>query len=160
MESKQRLDEKFVEALKVHRGAMYRVAYTMLRSAADAEDAVSSATLNAYRSASRIRNWDAARAYLMRVTVNACHDTLSRRKRETVAESEALWNSKAAPEHTPIWMYTQQLPWQMRIVLQMRYGEDMRLEDIAAALRIPKGTVSSRLTRAQAMLHQLMKQEG
>jgi RNA polymerase sigma-70 factor (ECF subfamily) len=160
VETKQTLDERFVEALKANRGAMFRVAYMMLRSAADAEDAVSTATLSAYRSILRIRNWDVVRAYLVRITVNTCHNTLRKRKREIAVETDILCETQIAPEETPIWMYTQQLPLQMRIVLQMRYGEDMRLEDIAVVLRIPKGTVSSRLTRAQAMLRQLMEKEG
>ncbi len=157
MDAKQSLDARFVEALKAHREAMYRVAFAMLRSAADAEDAVSAATVNAYRAAQRIRNWDAVKAYLLRVTVNACHGILRKRKREVAADTEALLELQSAPENTPLWMYTQQLPPHMRTVLQLRYGEEMRLDDIAAALRLPKGTVSSRLSRAQAMLRQLMQ---
>jgi RNA polymerase sigma factor (sigma-70 family) len=48
----------------------------------------------------------------------------------------------------------------MRIVLHLRYGENMRLENIARALGVTKGTVSSRLSRAQKQLKQWMEQEG
>ena len=161
VENKQSLDEKYVQALKKHRQAMYRVAFMMLKSPADAEDAVSMATVNTYRAIGRIHAWDAIKAYLMRVTVNACHDILRKRKREAVADVDVLLaTQQTAPATTPIWMYTQQLPMPLRMVIQLRYGEDLSLKEIGQILRIPKGTVSSRLSRAQAMLRELIEKEG
>ncbi|MDO5378346.1 MAG: sigma factor, partial [Clostridia bacterium] len=74
--SKAERDERFVQAVREHREAMYRVALSMLRSKADAEDAVSEATVQAYAHLNALRSWDAVRAWLMRITVNACHATL------------------------------------------------------------------------------------
>jgi len=160
VESKEKRDARFVEALRAHRQSMYRVAFSMTRSAADAEDAVSQATLNAYEAAGRVRDWGAIKAYLLRVTVNACHDILRKRKKEQAADTDALLRDRAAAEETPVWMYTQQLPLKLRLVLEMRYGEGLGLQDIAGILRVPRGTVSSRLSRAQDLLKQLMEKEG
>ena len=76
MSEKQRRDERFVQALTAHREQMYRVALTMLRSPQEAEDAVSQATLKAYAGIGRLRSWDSVRPWLMRITVNAAHQTL------------------------------------------------------------------------------------
>jgi RNA polymerase sigma-70 factor (ECF subfamily) len=160
MEAKNSLDGMFVDALRRHRLSMYRVALSMLKSPADAEDAVSDATLNAYQAIRRIRDWDAIKPYLMRVTVNACNGILRKRKREPIREAEAILTATAFRDETPLWTLMQQLPPNMRIVLQMRYGEDMALQEIAKALRIPKGTVSSRLNRAQKELKRQMEKEG
>lgn len=160
METKQSLDARFVEALTCHRKAMYRLAHTMLRSSADAEDAVSAATLQAYRAVWRIRSWESIKPYLMRVTVNACHDLLRKRKREMALDVDTVLATQAAPEETPIWIYTQQLPLPMRTVLQLRYGEDLPIQDIAKILRVPRGTVASRINRAKQELKRRMKKEG
>ena len=160
METKQNLDARFVEALTCHRKAMYHLAYAMLRSSADAEDAVSAATLQAYRAARRIRSWESIKPYLMRVTVNACHDLLRKRRRETALDVETMLATRAAPEETPIWMYTQQLPLPMRTVLQLHYGEGLPLQDIAKILRVPRGTVASRIHRAKLELKRRMEKEG
>lgn len=161
MEAKRAKDELFVEALTAHRDAMYRVALTMLRSPADAEDAVSEATLNAYTHMNALRRWDAVRPWLMRITVNACHRTLRGRKREIPVESEALNAAQEAREtETPIWAYVGALPEKYSVVLQMFYGEDMSLEEIGRALRLPKGTVSSRISRGRQELRKRMEQEA
>lgn len=160
LETRQSLNDRFVAALKEHRLTMYRVARSMLKTDADAEDAVSAATLSAYRAMERIRDWGSIRPYLIRVTVNACHHTLRQRRREIVSDTEPLLSERAAPEETPLWMYLGPLPAPSRVVLQLRYGEGLPIEEIARALRIPKGTVSSRIHRAQNELRKLMKKEG
>lgn len=51
------------------------------------------------------------------------------------------------------------LPDKMRIVILMFYMEDMSIEDIAAALKIPAGTVKSRLFKAKKLLKEKMAYE-
>ena len=51
------------------------------------------------------------------------------------------------------------LPDKMRIVILMFYMEDMSIEDIAAALMIPAGTVKSRLFKAKKILKEKMAYE-
>ncbi|SNU09920.1 RNA polymerase sigma-70 factor, ECF subfamily [Lachnospiraceae bacterium] len=51
------------------------------------------------------------------------------------------------------------LPDKMRIVILMFYMEDMSIEDIAAALKIPAGTVKSRLFKAKKILKEKMAYE-
>ena len=160
METKENLDAKFVDALSRHRLSMYRVALSILRTPADAEDAVSEATLSSYQTIRRIRDWDAIKPFLVRVTINACYGILRKKKREPFQEADTILAAMAVRDETPLWMLTRKLPPNMRIVLQMRYGEDMQLHEIAKALRIPKGTVSSRLTRAQNELKRQMGKEN
>ena len=71
MEQKRAQDARFVAALEEHRAAMFRVARAMLHTDADAEDAVSAATLAAYQHLHMLRSWDSVRPWLMRITVRA-----------------------------------------------------------------------------------------
>lgn len=159
-EEKADRDERFIQAVREHRGAMYRVALSMLRSRADAEDAVSEATVQAYAHLDALRSWDAARAWLLRITVNACHAALRRRRRELPQELDDADLAIAGPElHTPIWAHVAKLPPKYGGALQMYYGEDMSVEEIARALRLPQGTVSSRLTRGRRMLRERLQKE-
>ena len=50
------------------------------------------------------------------------------------------------------------LPEKMRIVILMYYMEDMSVEEIATALRIPSGTVKSRMHQAKNRLKEGMSQ--
>ncbi|MDO5377831.1 MAG: sigma factor-like helix-turn-helix DNA-binding protein, partial [Clostridia bacterium] len=62
-------------------------------------------------------------------------------------------------ERVPVWVYVAKLPPKYACVLQMVYGEGMSVEEIARLLRLPKGTVSSRVTRGRRMLKEQIEKE-
>lgn len=110
VEDKRRRDERFVEAIRQNRAGMFRVARMMLRSDSDAEEAVADATESAYAHLRALRNWEAVRPWLMRITVNACHKMLRRRKRETPSGDETLFDRPIKPsDATEIWSLVEQL---------------------------------------------------
>ena len=80
-EEKHRRDEWFVASLQAYRQAMYRTALSMLRRSAEAEDAVSTATINSYARLPYLCEPERIGPYLLRATVNACYSQLRRRKR-------------------------------------------------------------------------------
>lgn len=150
----------FVDAVQAMRERMYRVARMMLRTDADAEDAVSTATIIAWKQLPRLRSLDALPAYLTRCTVNAARAMLRRRKRETLMDAAYLPERPAqSGKDTPVWMYLQRLPEKYRMPLALRYGEDLSLKATAEILRIPCGTVSSRASRGLAMLRKELEKE-
>ncbi len=150
--------ERFIAAAEGRKEAMYRVALLMLRNRMDAQDAVSEALEATWRQIANVRDLNALPAYLMRSAINACHAVLRRRKRETAMEGLGEYLSPAAPE-TPVWMYLEGLPDKYRLPLLLRYSEDMTAQEIAHILRLPRGTVTSRLTRGLRMLKQQIEKE-
>ena len=152
-------NQHFSEMVEAMRSSMFRVARGMVRSDADAEDAVSAATITAYEHMSRLREPAALPGYLMRCTVNACHAILRRRKREIISE-DLTSLSPAYHTETPMWMYVANLPEKFRLPILLRYSEGMSLEDTARILRIPKGTVSSRCSRGLDILKHQLTEEG
>ena len=152
-------NQRFSQTVETMRGSMFRVARGMVRSDADAEDAVSAATVTAYEHLDRLRNPAALPGYLMRCTVNACHAILRRRKREITSEDLSLLSPGCHME-TPMWMYVANLPEKFRLPILLRYGEGISLDDTARILRIPKGTVSSRCSRGLDILKQQLTEEG
>ena len=152
VEDKRRRDERFVEAIRQNRAGMFRVARMMLRSDSDAE--------SAYAHLHTLRNWEAVRPWLMRITVNACHKMLRRRKRETPSGDETLFDRPIKPsDATEIWSLVEQLDALYSVPLTMFYADGMKLEEIAAALHVPKGTVSARMTRGRQKLKTWMEEE-
>jgi len=155
----QDLEQAFTQAILAHRDAMFRLARNVLRNSWEAEDAVSDAIEQAWREAGKLRNWDSVRPWLMRITYR-CSLTRLRKARETPQEPqvmEALLGS--APEQTPMWMYLEQLPEKSRVVLHLRHAEGLPIDEIARVLRLPRGTVSARLSRAHKALADLLQKE-
>ena len=156
--SEEEKNAAFAQAATACRAAMYRVALGMLHSPADAEDAVSNAVIAAWTHLHRLREPGALPGYLMQCTIHACHAILRRKKHEVNAESMELYGpSETAPDS--VWSYVHHLPEKYRVPLLLRYGEDWKLEEIARALRLPKGTVSARLSRALKMLKKELQEE-
>ena len=141
----------FIQTVREREKALYRVAFVMLRRSADAEDAVAEGIESAYRRLDAIRDEAALPAYLMRCTVNACHSALRRRKREVVMEICEAYMPANHPE-LPVWTYLMGLDEKYRLPLAMRYGEEMSIQEIANALRLPQGTVSTRIARGLKLL--------
>jgi RNA polymerase sigma-70 factor (ECF subfamily) len=53
-----------------------------------------------------------------------------------------------------------ELPDEFRLVVTMFYFEELSYRDIAAALKLPLGTVMSRLSRAKGRLRQRLAEGG
>ncbi len=148
----------FVETVREKRQVMWRVAFHILRSEADAEDAVSSAVEAVWRRLDRVRRADALPAYLMRSVINAAHDELRRRKHTTPIEP--LEDVLTAPEEKrSVADYVSGLEEKYRLPLLLKFDEEMQEKEIAAILHIPRGTVSSRICRGLELLRKEMNKE-
>ena len=154
----ENIGQLFIDAVQNRRQAMYRVAFSLLRSEADAEDAVSCAVESVWKHLPRIRTKEALPAYLMRSVINAAHDELRRRKR--TVPIEPLENVLTAPEtECGIADYVARMDEKYRIPLLLKFDEEMQEKEIAAVLRVPRGTVSSRIARGLEMIRKDLKKE-
>ncbi len=70
--------DAFASAIEDHRAELHRHCVRLVRSAADAEDAMQDALLRAWRSRRGMAS-DCPRAWLYRIATNACLDVIARR---------------------------------------------------------------------------------
>lgn len=127
----------------------YRLARAILLDDDDAEDAVQDACLNAWLKRSSLRERDRFDAWFDRILVNVCRDRLRRRKRlreiTPTLESRARLAEQASLADQSLDMGFEALDADHRVVVLMRFWQDRTIDDIAARLDIPTGTVKSRL---------------
>lgn len=144
-------------ALRVN---MTRVALSILHHSADAEDAVATAMLNAYRSADRLKDEAKLPAWLMRILVRCCYDLLRKRGRETPTDSMEAYDTPVldATDGT-VFETIRTLPQDYQNVLVLYYYEGFKAREIAHILSIPMGTVLGRLSRGRAKLQQALELE-
>ncbi len=131
----------------------FRIARSVLRNDADAEDVAQESLLRAYRKLDRLRDRTRFRAWLVRITYRLALDRARARKRSQ--EREALWvretaRSSVAPGaggdfQAQLEKAVEELPEKLRIVLLLAAMEGHTMEEIAALLDVPPGTVKSRL---------------
>ena len=138
-------------------GDAYRLARAILLDDGEAEDAVQEASLSAWRRQQSLRDLAKFDAWFDRILVNQCRDQLRKRRRAVQLASPSVgFEVTATPPDTgtdaELDRALAALDVDHRIVVVMRYWQDRTVDDIAARLGIPAGTVKSRLHNAMKSL--------
>ncbi len=150
-----------------HHRAVYRYAFRLTGRVADAEDLAQQAFLIAQQKLDQVRDPAKADRWLYAVVRN-CFLKSRRRRRPTAAANLDLQIEAAAmevPEDNGIDRELldralDDLPDPYRLVVVMYYFEDYSYKEIAQELRLPVGTVMSRLARAKQRLRQRLAGRG
>ena len=137
---------------------LLRVAYSQLNNRAEAEDTVQEVLLKYMEKAPVFQSEEHEKAWLLRVTVNHCKNHLASawfRKRADLDEGiPALDN-----EELEVVSAVAALPAKYRAVVHLYYFEGYSTKEIAEILHSRPNTVSSRLSRARALLAKALKEE-
>lgn len=142
------------------REKLYRAAFMTLGSEAAAIDAVDEAVYRGYRKFHALRKSEYLETWLMRILINVCRDELRRRRRE-YSVAELPETAQAEFDALPLKEAIRHLPEALRQVIVLRFFSGFTLEETAAILEIPRGTVATRQRRALALLRlELTCEEG
>lgn len=135
----------------------YRVARGVLRNDADAEDVAQEALLRAYRRFDGLRDAQRFRGWLVRIVFRLALDKARSAKRREVRETEWAYPARRAMPPTAEELAAssefqarfdralEELPEKVRLVLLLSAMEGHTLEEVAALLNLPVGTVKSRV---------------
>jgi RNA polymerase sigma-70 factor (ECF subfamily) len=163
--------EAFEALLQPRLDRLFRMAVAILRSEADARDAVQDASVLAWRELPRLRNRERFDAWLSQILVNACRSQLRRHRRTRIREIavDQLGDEQSQPVATEdlgqfgeveaIRAAFDHLDGSSRSLLVLHYVEERPLREIGAILGVPTGTVKWRLWRARHALERALKAE-
>ncbi len=148
---------------------LYRVAYSVLRQAEDAEDAVQEAFLRALRHSEMLGEVRNHRVWLIRIVWNIVLDR--KRRAKTRPETDdvdeltrvlpasgmtAEERAVAAQHHARVLGLVETLPDKEREVLMLSAFEELSSVEIASVLGITESSVRSRLFRARNLMADLL----
>jgi RNA polymerase sigma-70 factor, ECF subfamily len=150
----------FAEVLREHQGMVFSIALHYLRDRSVAEEVAQDVFLQLHRSFNELEPGIRMTFWLRKVTSNRCIDAIRKRKlRATVALDDAPEPRSA--ESQPDLLLNERLralvgalPDKPRMVMVMRYQEELMPEEIARILGMPVRTVKSHLQRSLAMLRE------
>jgi RNA polymerase sigma-70 factor (ECF subfamily) len=144
----------------------YRVARSVLRNDADAEDVAQEALLRAYRKRDRLRDRTKFRGWLVRISFRLALDRLRSAKRRGIREADWLRERErlqsGGPERAPefrerLETAMSELPEKLRLALLLSAMEGHSLAEVAALLSVPIGTVKSRIFLAKKQLAEKLR---
>ncbi|HUU55207.1 MAG TPA: sigma-70 family RNA polymerase sigma factor [Armatimonadota bacterium] len=150
----------FQELLSRYRRPAITLAYQMLGNLEDAEDVAQEAFVRVFQAIPRFRRQAAFSTWLYRIVTNLCLGSRRRRKVTVTLESVREPRSADSPARsvTQVLMTRQVLEAmspELRVILLLRDQEGLSYSEIAEALRLPMGTVRSRLSKARRSFRQI-----
>lgn len=163
--------DTFEQQMLPHLGAAFTLARYLLREAADAEDAVQEAYLQALRHFGGFRG-ENPRAWLLTIVRRACYAWSGRERRFGGSDDpdllDRLPGEGADPETEVVRGELRQqlaravddLPLPFREVIVLREIQELSYQEIAGIIGAPVGTVMSRLARARRRLQRSLEAQG
>ena len=153
-----RTDDCAENVIKFYADMVYRLAFARTGTKCDADEVFQEVFIRYIKKQPVFENEEHRKAWFIRVTIN-CSNKLW----------NSAWNRKIEPLPDTIPFETkddielknelQQLPKKYREVIHLFYYEDMSLDEISQALNRKNSTVRTQLTRARAMLKNVLKED-
>jgi RNA polymerase sigma-70 factor (ECF subfamily) len=166
----------FPQLVERYTRPVYNLTFRVTGDRAEAENLTQEAFLRAYDALPRSPLERSFRAWLLRIALNLCRDWLKKKRPLAFADLIASAEAEDAPEDS--WpdagptpgelLETRELagamrravlalPEAYRLVITLRYDEELSYEEIAELLHLPLNTVRTHLHRAKALLRRALE---
>ncbi|WLR42028.1 RNA polymerase sigma factor SigW [Bacillus carboniphilus] len=168
--------DAFAEIVDLYKDKVYQLSYRMLGNSHEAEDIAQEAFIRAYVN---IHSYDTKRKFstwLYRIATNLSIDRIRKKKPDYYLDAEVagtdgltMYSQVAAnislPEEEVESMELQdtiqkeilKLPEKYRVVIVLKYIEELSLQEISEILDIPIGTVKTRIHRGREALRKQLR---
>jgi RNA polymerase sigma-70 factor (ECF subfamily) len=161
--------EAFASLVLKHQLFVYNLALRALGSAQEAEDVSQEAFVRAWVGLGGFRGQSQFRTWLYRIVTNLCYNRVPRLRRELAAlgdddlieladESfrDPAYQLVDAERRNFLHRQIERLPDSYRILITLRFQQDLSYGEIAQVLNLPLGTVKTGLFRARARLKEAL----
>lgn len=147
--------EAFARRITEMTPTLYRVACSYLRQPSDREDAVQEALRKAWEKRHTLREERYLQTWVVRILINECRMLCRRSARMVPVEEVRAASGDEALLREALFSLEEKL----RTPILLHYIEGYSVEETARALRMPQGTVKSRMARGRAKLREMLQEE-
>ena len=149
--------EQFTPIAQRYMDTVFRVAFSYMKSRADADDITQNVLLKLYRYEGDFESESHLKHWLIRVTINECKSAYRSLWRRT-EDIEDYVNSLVMPsqEHTDLLEAVMQLPKKYRVAIYLFYYEGYTTAEIGHLTSTPEATVRTHLARGREKLKTML----
>ncbi len=150
--------DAFADLVREHQAMVFSIAYRFLRDAAAAEELAQDVFLKLYHELPRLESTDHVKFWVRKVITHRSLDyARSAYRRHAVALDDIPEPAVPSADSDPLLAaalrkMVASLPHEARMIVVLRYEEEMEPHEIAEMLAMPVATVKSRLRRTLALL--------
>lgn len=151
----------FADIVRQHQSMVFSIAQHFLADRSAAEELAQDVFLQLHATLPTLKSEDHIKFWLRKVTAHRCIDYQRRRRISQISLEDAPEPTASTQSGDPflercVRQLVATLPEKPRMVMILRYQEDMSPQDIADALAMPLATVKSHVQRSLAMLREKM----
>lgn len=146
--------EEFTSLVIDSEEMLYKISMSMLKNEKDCEDAVQTAILTAYEKLNTLKKEEYFKTWIVRILINICNKQLNTRNKivDISDYQNANPSSNFSSEELEVRLSVESLPIKIRQVVVLYYTEGFSVKEIKSILKIPEGTVKSRLSKGRELL--------
>ena len=162
--------EAFAKLVAEHQAFVYNLALWTLGDSHEAEDLAQEAFVRAWLALPRFRGRAKFQTWLYRIVVNLCYNRLPNLRRELAAEADEKINHvpdeifanpsvqvEIKEQRAFLHQQIEALPERYRLLITLRYQNQLTYEEIAQVLDLPLGTVKTGIFRARIRLREALR---
>lgn len=151
--------------IEANKNYLYHIAIAIVNNEEDAGDAIGETIVKAYMNLKKLRKPEYFKTWITRILINECRKVLKQKQKIVSIESyqgkgRIEDNVIEKEEHMDLQNAIQKLTEKQRNVVMLFYYNDLSVEEIAQILKVPIGTVKSRLNTARNYLYEILSKEG
>ncbi|MFC5602018.1 RNA polymerase sigma factor [Sporosarcina koreensis] len=178
MEDEQRLIQQvlagdkqaYAHIINKYKNQLYATILRMTKNPQDAQDLVQDAFIKVYRNLGKYDASGSFSSWLYRVAINHCMDEF-RKKRYSTIQVEIDEAKVVNREHPEVVFLKKEksrqlerliatLPEDERLIILLRYVNEISYEEIGEVMDVPLSTVRNKLHRAKKKMRETVKREG
>ena len=159
-------DEQFEALYEKYANDVLRVSYFYLGDRQQAEDVTQDVFVRLLQSAPELVEGK-EKAWLLKVALNRCRDLWRAAWVKRVVLGSPAMELTPAPdrmderlERQELMQAIRRLPADFRDVILLHYYQGYGISEIAQIMKVPEGTISSRLSRGRKKLEEILKERG
>lgn len=153
--------QSFDSLYGTHARAVQRFIQGMVKNSSVAEDLTQESFLKAWKALPQFGFKSSLKTWVYTVALNTTRDWLRSHKHSLEwSEAHETGTPEEKPETLAIRTALSLLNEDTRALLMLHYYEELTLKEIAVILKIPEGTVKSRLFKAKKELQELLLKQG
>lgn len=152
-------DTEYFDRVEKLRNRLYRIAYPYFNSESMAVDVVDEAIYKGYLKKKQIREEQFFETWMTRIVLNICNSKYQKYKKQVGIEEI---KETASPEELDSYSLKealQKLPEKYRQILILKFFSGYGVKEIAQLLKLPQGTVATRLKKALQLLKMELEED-
>lgn len=142
--------EALVQLIMTKKQEYYKLAYVYMRNPEDAMDAMEDMIVILYENIDRLKKADSFYSWSKTILVNCCRDILRKKNKvvllDTLQEEGESDFTDKRDEQLALEKHLEELNIKQREAIKLHYMMDMDYQSIAETLKVPVGTVKSRIS--------------